>query len=142
MRKRLVAHGWILIAMLCLAACRPDANETPIVSTAKSPDGRLTAIYATDIGGGAAVGISQEVYVQAHQGPLKFSDRVFSSECVDDLSLAWQSPRDLIIQYRVSPANHNSDTAFAGPWWSVEHKPPHGVRVHLVRRVSPGAGYC
>jgi hypothetical protein len=56
--------------------------------------------------------------------------------------MAWRGPRDLNINYRVSPANHNDDTAFAGPWWSLDRSPPHGVRVHLVRHVRPGAGYC
>jgi hypothetical protein len=128
--------------MLCLAGCTPDAKETPVVAVLKSPDCRLAAIYANYIGGGPAVGTSQEVYIQDHAGPLQFSDRVFSSECVDNLSLAWQGPRDLNINYRVSPANHEADMAFAGPWWSLDRRPPHGVRVHLVRRVSPGAGYC
>jgi hypothetical protein len=141
-------HSYALIvplfataALLSLAACVPDPNDHPIIARLSSPDGKLVAVQAEDVGGGAAVGTWEEVYVQDGLRSLQFSDRIFHTGCVDDVAVAWEGPRVLRISYRVADQIH-TDTSFAGPWWSVSRSPPHGIRVHYLRQVHPGAGYC
>ena len=131
------------VALCSLVACDPDPNETLVHTRLTSPDHKLTAVYAEDISGGPATGVSEDVYVLDGDHPLRISDRVFTNECVENVGLAWEANGTLRISYDVG-ADIHEDTGYGGPsypWTRPDHPPVHGIKVHLVRRVHPG-GYC
>jgi hypothetical protein len=124
------------MAML-LSAGDPDPAETQINARVPSPDGKLVAVHAEDLSGGPATGASEDVYALEGSGPLRYADRIFSSECIHDLKLEWEGPRRLRITYDIL-ADLHGERGYAGPWWSPDRRPPHGVSIHYVRHEHSG----
>lgn len=127
----------------CLGGCQPDPKETQINAKVRSPDGKLTAIYAEDLSGGPATGVSEDIYIIDGDRFPRIEDRVFSNECMHDIRLAWGTPSTLRIDYAVPRGTHE-DTERAGrslwPWlWHAS--PAESVRVEFVRH-QLGQGGC
>ena len=135
---------WLFAAsVLVLGGCSPDPRDTQIVNRIKSPDGRLEAIYADDVGGGPAVGTTEEVFVVG-SGEMfpNLNERVFSAECAHAIQLTWEGPRRLRISYQMA-----SDIAggpglkpslfsiFSSGYWIYGH--PHGVQLRFDRSPPP-----
>lgn len=131
-----------LAIVLGLAGCGPDPNETQINARVKSPDGNLVAIYAEDLSGGPATGVSEDVYVTLGARFPQTADRVFSNECVHQIALSWEGPRRLRISYDVASDIHEN-TGLGRPWWAMwDQGLVHGVQVHLVRHLTPATRAC
>lgn len=131
----------LLAAMtLLVSGCAPDPDYLHVVQRVKSPDGLLTAAYVEDTQGGAMVGTSQDVYVFSGTGPgpTRYSDRVFSDECVVGVRISWLGPKELKVAYGAR-ADHKTPRA-PGPWWTFGHV-PHGLMVHLAPYTAEGS-YC
>lgn len=124
--------------MLFVGGCAPDPDYLHVVQQAKSPDGLLTASYVEDTQGGAMVGTGQDVYVFSGSGPTRYSDRVFSEECITDVRVSWLGPKELRIAYGAGAAHIPSRSA--GPWWTFGHV-PHGLTIHLAPHTVDGS-YC
>jgi hypothetical protein len=123
----------LLTASLC--GCQPEPKETQINLKVRSPDGKLTAIYAEDLGGGPATGVYEEIYIVEGNRFPRLEDRVFSNECVYDIHLMWVSPTTLRVNYSV-PQGIQDDTQreglFIWPW--LRHPSPAShVRLQFVR---------
>ena len=140
-----------LLATVAVSGCAPQVirpADTQINSRAKSPGGTLEALYADDIGGGAAVGATEEVFVVERGGFPKLRERVFSEECVHNLTTRWSAPRDLAISYDVAADFHEHShpygpsplSIFSSAYWTFSH--PHGVQVHFKRNLTAPAGGC
>jgi hypothetical protein len=128
----------ILAIPWAIGGCSPDPRDLQIMQEAKSPDGALTAAYVLDTGGGAAVGTGQDVYVFRGHGPTRYSDRVFSDECVDDVRIRWLGLRELQISY--GTRGGNKPTGTTGPWWNFG-RVPYGLTLRLVPHDTNGT-YC
>jgi hypothetical protein len=140
---------WLYAAtVLVLAGCSPDPRDTQIVSRIKSPDGRLEAIYADDIGGGAAVGTTEEVFVvEPGRTFPRLSERVFSAECARAVNVAWEGPRTLRIAYKMAPdltggpgVQPSLFSIFSSGYWIDSH--PHGVQLRFSRSPPPDGASC
>ncbi len=78
----------------------------------------------------------------------KLRERVFSEECVHNLTARWRTPRDLAISYDVAADIHEHShpyapsplSIFSGGYWTFSH--PHGVQVHFERNLTAPAGGC
>jgi hypothetical protein len=139
-----------IVSVLVLSGCGPQVIRpinTQITSRVQSSDGALEAVYANDIGGGAAVGATEEVFVVKTGTFPKLRERVFSDECVHNLSARWIAPRDIAISYDIAsdlpehshPYRPSPLTFFSGAYWTFSH--PHGVQVHFERNLTaPSAG--
>jgi hypothetical protein len=129
-------------AALLLAGCNPDPRETEINTRLKSPDGKLEAVYAEDISGGPATGVSEDVYIVEPNRFPRIVDRVLTQECIHDLRLTWESARTLRISYwayanmQIEPERDQPDVRWI-PWlWG---KSPEGqVQVRIDQQVVPG----
>ncbi len=84
------------------------------------------------------VGTGQDVYVFSGTGPSRYSDRVFSDECVVGVRISWLGPKELRIAYGAR-ADHKTPRA-PGPWWTFGHV-PHGLIVQLAPHTAKGS-YC
>ncbi len=134
---------WIMAAALAgtmaLGGCEPDPSETQINARIKSPDGRLEAVYADNLSGGAAVGATEEVFVVLRGRSPRLHDRVFSKECVHNLQMAWDKVGALHIGYDLSPdIRENPElskpsilSVLSSAYWTYPH--PHGVSVYFSR---------
>jgi hypothetical protein len=138
----------IVAATLALGSCAPTQKNTQINTRIKSPDGMLEAIYAEDIGGGPAVGVTEEVFVVQRGAFPHLNERVFSEECVRNISLTWERPRTLRVSYDIgSDTREDSELAkpslfsiFSSGYWTYSH--PHGTQVRLARRRTPPSDGC
>ena len=143
MIQRLLLATLLLTA--CLGGCQPDPSETQINTKLRSPSGALTAIYAQDLGGGPATGVSEDVYMVDGNHFPRGADRVFSSECIHNLRLAWDGPTSVRIEYDVAQDVHE-DTGRPGPnglpLWLWGSSPSKSTRVHLVRHITPPGDDC
>ena len=78
----------------------------------------------------------------------KLRERVFSEECVHNLTTRWSAPRDLAISYDVAADFHEHShpygpsplSIFSSAYWTFSH--PHGVQVHFKRNLTAPAGGC
>ena len=133
------------LLIVCLGGCQPDPRETLIKSKLRPPSGKLTAIYAEDLGGGPATGVSEDVYIVDGDRFPRIADRVFSNECVHNVSLAWEGPKSIRIEYDVSQ-NIHEDTGRPGPnglpLWLWGSSPSQSINVHLVRHITPLGNGC
>jgi hypothetical protein len=144
--KRNAATFIVIIQALC--GCEPDPTDTQINARVRSPDGNLEAIYAEDIGGGAAVGVTEEVFVVTPRAFPHLSERVFSEECAHNIAMTWEAPRTLRVSYDLSagiseaPSLHKPSvfSIFASSYWTFDH--PHEIQVHLTRHPTPPKGGC
>lgn len=91
--------GVFVTSAALLSACNPDPIETRIVARSGSPDGTRDAVYAEDMGGGATVGPSQDVYVVTKGRFPRRQDRVFSQERVCNLRVRWLNNQTIQIGY-------------------------------------------
>ena len=132
----------VLLASASLGGCQPDPHETQINAKLKSPDGKLTAIYAEDLGGGPATGVSEDVYIVDGDRFPRLADRVFSNECVQNVRLAWGQASTLRIDYdagrdvQVDVRRHNW-SIFPWLWGS---SPASNIKVNLVRHITNSGG--
>ena len=127
-----------VLAMPCaISGCSPDPRDLQIMEETKSPDGALTAAYVLDTGGGAAVGTGQDVYVFRGNRPTRYSDRIFSDECVDDVRIRWLGLKELQISYG---ARRGHKTVGTTPWWNFG-RVPHGLNLRLVPHETNGT-FC
>jgi len=134
--------------MSAFCGCAPDPKDTQIDTRVLSPDGRLEAIHANDLGGGAATGVVEEVFIVAAGAFPSVNERVLSEECIHDITLTWEGPRSLKVSYHIRadiPEDgqlHQPSLAslFSSAYWTYRH--PHDVQVHLVRQVTPAGGGC
>ena len=94
--------GICIVSATLLSACEPDPRSTRIVSRITSPDGTRDAIYAEDMGGGATVGPSENVYVVAKGDSPRLESRVFSHERVCNLAVRWLNIDAIHIEYSAS----------------------------------------
>ena len=127
-----------LAAVLILSSCAPGNGELHVVQKVKSPDGSLTAAYVQSTPGGAPVGTAENVYVFAGDVPMRYSDRVFADECVNNVRVSWLGPRELRIAYGIR-AGHEP-TRSPGPWWTFGHV-PHGLTVRFEPHLTKDT-YC
>ena len=143
-----------LVASLMLGGCvprQPRPSDTQIVTRIKSPDGTLEAIYAEDVGGGAAVGTTEEVFIVPPGAFPRLKERVFSEECARDIALRWQGSRALVVDY-TSASDAREHTRPYGPsplslisllssgYWTFSE--PHGAQIRFIRRIAPANGGC
>ncbi|GAO38168.1 hypothetical protein SCH01S_09_00150 [Sphingomonas changbaiensis NBRC 104936] len=135
----------LALVAVCLGGCQPTPSETQINKRLRSPSGALTAIYAEDLGGGPATGVSEDVYIVDGDRFPRVADRVFSDECVHNLQLAWEGSASLRIDYDVSQDFHE-DTDRHGPnglpLWLWGRSPAQAINVHLVRHLTPPGNGC
>ena len=131
----------LFIAFPLTVSCSPDPNYLHVAQAKPSPDGALRAVYVEDTQGGAAVGTGQDVYVLKISDRFQYSDRVFSNECVQNVSIDWTGPRSLKISFDTGSENMAHDGADAKPWWSLNRSPSHGIKLQLAPRVHPG-NFC
>jgi len=136
-----------LFGVFSLSGCAPKPGDTQVIARVKSPDGKLEAVYAADLGGGAAVGATEEVFVIQPGIFPQLRERVFSEECAHHLTMAWEAPRTLRVDYDVTPDVRDEPltrpslrTIFSSGYWTFEH--PHGVSVRLARHLSPSESGC
>ncbi len=147
---RRLATARIIAMALTLGGCAraPDPRDTEVNLRVRSPDGKLDAIYAEDVGGGPAVGVTEEIFVAK---PGVFPDmkgRVFSEECVHNIALTWETPRRLRISYdigsdvREDPRLHKPSvfSVFSSAYWTFGN--PHGTEIHFIRRLMPPQVGC
>lgn len=87
-----------------LSACGAHSESSRIVSRVASPDGARDAVYEEDIGGGATVAPSEEVYVVAKGGSPRLQDRVFSEEHLCHLKVRWLNNDAIEIGYSARKA--------------------------------------
>lgn len=101
---------FLLIALFTLCGCNPSPATTDIHERLRSPDGKIEAIYAEDLSGGPATGVSEDIYVvRAGQFP-RLADRVFSNECVHNLKMDWTGNKRLAIRYSVGSVTCSPET--------------------------------
>jgi hypothetical protein len=132
---------------LGMGGCAPDPGETQINARVRSPDGKLEAIYADDLGGGAATGAIEEVFVVEPGASPSLGERVFSMECAHEIALAWSSPRTLTVSYATGadakdgPGLRPSiSSALSSAYWIADH--PHGVQVRFVHALTEPPKGC
>ncbi len=115
-----------------------NANQARL----NSPSGKLQAVYAEDLSGGPATGVSEDVYIVEPGHFPRVADRVYSQECVHDLSVAWEASRTLRISYSVSAGMHvKAERERPATWWAPwlwAPSPAGQVQVQLVQHVVPG----
>ncbi|HWF77275.1 MAG TPA: hypothetical protein VN694_08865 [Caulobacteraceae bacterium] len=140
---------WVVVAgVLVLCGCSPKPDDTDIIARIKSPDGTLEALYADDVGGGAAVGTTQEVFVvKSGEAFPALTERVFSAECAHEIALAWEGPKTLRVSYQMAPnvsegpgLRPSLSSIFSSGYWI--YSDPHGVQVHFARSATPDNGGC
>jgi len=143
-----LAASLVVASVLGLGGCNPNPKDTQIIARIRSPDGRLEAIYAADVGGGAAVGTTEEVFVVEPGAFPRLKERVFSEECVHNIVLTWETLRTLRIGYDIG-SDIREDTGVAKPsilsvfssgYWTYGH--PHGTQVRLARVLTPPDDSC
>jgi hypothetical protein len=108
----------------------------------------LEAVYAADIGGGAAVGTVEEVFVAEPGRFPSLRERVFSKECAHNLALRWEAPRTLRVSYDMASDVRDDPglgkpspfSVFSSAYWVFGH--PHGVSVRFARRITPPSNDC
>jgi len=153
----LFRYGILVLAVataLMLDGCvpgQPSPSDTQIVTRVRSPGGSLEAVYAEDMGGGAAVGATEEVFVVPPGTFPHLRERIFAEECVHGIALKWQGPRAIEIDYTISSDAHEHSKPYepspfspisllSGGYWTS--RDPHGVRVRFVRRLTLADGGC
>ena len=138
----------LLAVSLVLSGCAPDPNDTQINARIKSPDGKLEAVYAEDIGGGPAVGVSEEVFVVEPGAFPRLNERIFSMECARNIGFTWETPRTLKVTYHIgSDISDNTElnkpsifSVFSSGYWTYDK--PHDVQVRFVRLLDPAGNGC
>ena len=137
--------GLMLASTLLLGGCNPDSKETQINARLRSPDGKLEAVYAEDLSGGPATGVSEDVYIVPPGRFPRLVDRVFSNECVHDLALRWTTKSDLNLSYSISADIHEDVRRPSLIWWAPwlwSPSPAAAVRLHLERMAAPAGSGC
>jgi hypothetical protein len=143
-----LATIFVLVASLTLCGCDPEKNDTQVVARIKSPDGKLEAIHAYDIGGGPAVGTSDEIFIVATGTFPRLSERIFSKECVHGMGLSWSSNRKLSVTYHISSDIQDGAkmlrpsifSLLSSGYWTFEK--PHNVHVAFARILEPPGIGC
>jgi hypothetical protein len=133
--------SFVVCATLLLGSCNPDPRETQINSRLRSPDQRREAIYAEDLSGGAATGVSEDIYIVEPARVPRIADRVFSRECVRDVQIAWEGPKILRISYTAAAGLHYApkpDAPFIWAPWLWHNSAASAVQVRVVQSVVPG----
>jgi hypothetical protein len=87
------------VSVALLSACNPDPKSTRVIARVSSPDGTREAVYAEEMGGGATVGPTEQVYVVAKGRSPQLQDRVFSQERVCNLQDRWLDHGAIEIGY-------------------------------------------
>lgn len=136
----------MLLVPVMMSACDPNPRDTHIDTRLRSPDGKLEAVFAEDLGGGPATGTSMDVYVVTPGRFPRLVDRVFSNECVQNVHLNWLNARTLQVSYTVGADVHES-TVRATPnvWWAPwlwGHSPSSSVALTLRRTILPAGNGC
>lgn len=140
-----------MAALIVLGGCVPGSPKpwhTQVNARVRSPDGKWEAIYAEDIGGGAAVGVTEEVFVAQPGTFPHLEERVFSEECARNIVIKWENPRLVTVSYDISadikefptPYTPSISSIFSSGYWTFGH--PHGIEVHFDRRLTPAGGGC
>lgn len=137
---------FLLIGSLALCGCNPSPATTDIHNRLRSPDGKIEALYAEDLSGGPATGVSEDIYV-VHAGQFpRLADRVFSNECVHNLNMHWTGNRRLAISYSVGSEIHehqgrDDPQTWQYPWLWGE-SPSSTVLLSFSRIVLKGGNDC
>lgn len=145
MKRHIGMAALVVASALGLGGCNPDPKDTQIITRIKSPDGKLEAIYAADVRGGAAVGTTEEVFVVEPGAFPRLNERVFSEDCADNIVLRWETPRTLRISYDIGSGIREERLAkpsilsvFSSGYWTYTH--PHGAQVRFARLLTPPRG--
>jgi hypothetical protein len=139
---------WLIWAAFGLLPWQAIASsDLAPVASLTSPDGKWRAAYVEDLSGGPMTGTGEDVYI-VRQGSRKlfFKDRVFSAECIQDMSIRWIGARTLQIDYSTgdSPLVDGLQRGGNIPWFhgqDDEEKRIDPVHVVQVRHVLRG-GFC
>lgn len=136
------------LGSLALGGCDPVPNETQIVSRARSPDGKLEAIHALDVGGGAAVGTTEEIFIVNRGNFPRLKERVFSKECAHNLEVRWVSSQQLEVTYRIASDIRDGSEMIRPSLFSIlssgywTYKRPHDVKVQIRSTLAPAGSGC
>jgi len=106
-------HVAVLVGALGLSACHSSLDDRRIIAKVVSPDGQRDAVHATDVGGGATVGPSDEVYIVERRTSPPLSDQIASLEGVCRLNVRWLSNDLVEISYFAR--NARQDRSFWKP---------------------------
>jgi len=112
MNKALV--GICIAGAALVSGCDPEPKSTRIIERIPSPDGTRDAVYAEDMGGGATVGPSEQVYVVAKGRFPRFQDRIFSEERVCNLTVRWLNNQAILSGYSARTAKSEESTRAGG----------------------------
>lgn len=107
MSRHLQTRALCLTGAFFLSGCGLEPDRREVIARTPSPDGEYEAVHARDMGGGATVGPSDEVYVVKRGAPFGFNSRVASLERVCSMDARWLGDDTLAVSYRARRPQDN-----------------------------------
>ena len=160
-RRPSLALGWLLspfamVAVFCAALWlvwkgfgllpwrAAETTDFQPISAVTTRDGKWRAVHVEDLSGGPMTGTSDDIYVvEPSSRRFQFKDRVFSAECVQNVTARWIDPRTLKVEFTSgdAPAISGLQPEPHLPWLhgrSDEMKKRDPVKVTQVRHLVRG----
>jgi hypothetical protein len=117
-----------------MGGCAKAPEDFTILTTTPAPAGDIRALLVEDRSGGPATGVSYDVYLIRNGERLRFHNRVFGKEEIENVRLRWTTPRRLLVTYFARPSADN-DAGLVRPAF-LAFQNPFGVRVVTEQQTS------